>query len=359
MRKFLLLAFISLAALAARATPFSYSTVKVADGIYVFTEAFGHSIVSGNSMVVIGENGAVVVDTGHHPDLTRRMVAEIKALTPKPVLYVVNTHWHNDHVSGNFIYAEAFPDVKFVAQAFTTQMMDTETRRFQGPACAQFIRAQSQILRDMLASGTAPDGKPLGDARRARIQEFVDDADAGLEDCARFRYKGPDISYEDRVTLRLGNRDVQVMFLGRANTGGDSVVYVPDAKVVATGDIVVHPFPFAFGSYIGEWAVVLRKIIAMNATAIVPGHGPVMRDPGYLTTTAELMESLDAQVRAAYKPGVSVEDVRKGVDLGAYRKRICGDDPTLLANFDNSVVDAGISRAYQAAKGEMEPEGVK
>ena len=357
--KTILLALAAFATAAAHAVPFTYSTVKVADGIYVFTEEFGHSIVSGNSMVVIGEDGVVVVDTGHHPDLTRRMVAEIKALTPKPVLYVVNTHWHNDHVAGNFVYADAFPGVKFVAQAFTTQMMDTETRRFQGPACAQFIRAQSQIPRDMLASGIGSTGKPLTDAGRARLQEIVGDADAGLEDCAQFRYKGPDISYEDRVTLRLGNRDVQVMFLGRANTGGDSVVYVPDAKVVATGDIVVHPFPFAFGSYIGEWAAVLRKIIAMNAAAIVPGHGPVMREPGYLVTTAELMESIDAQVRAAYQPGISVEDVRKAVDVSAYRKRICGDDPRLLANFDNSVVGSGISRAYQAAKGEMEPEGVK
>ena len=84
------------------------------------------------------------------------------------------------------------------------------------------------------------------------------------------------------MTLRLGKRDVQVMFLGRANTAGDAVVYVPDAKVLATGDIVVHPFPFAFQSYIGEWARVLRKMEAMDAIAIVPGHGPVMRDKAYL-----------------------------------------------------------------------------
>ena len=359
MRRTLASFLLAVAATAASAEPFSYSTVKVADGIYLFTESFGHAVVSGNSLVIVGDDGVAVVDTGHHPDLTRRMVADIKALTPKPVLYVVNTHWHNDHVAGNFIYAEAFPGVKFVAHAFTSQLMDTETRRYQGPGCTPFINAQIQPLRDILASGQGPEGTPLTDARRARIQQVVADAEAGIEDCAKFRYKGADLTFEDRVTLRLGNRDAQVMFLGRANTAGDAVVYVPDAKVVATGDIVVHPFPFAFGSYIGEWPVVLRKIVAMNATAIVPGHGPVMHDTSYLATTAELMESIDSQVRAAYRPGISVEDVRKAVDVSAYRKRICGDDPALLANFDNSVMGAGISRAYQAAKGQMEPEGVK
>ena len=344
-------------ALACGAAPFSYSTVKVAEGIYAFVEPPGHAIVSGNTTVIVGEEGVAVVDSGHHPALTRRMVEEIRALTPKPVLFVVNTHWHNDHVAGNFVYAEAFPGARFVAHRFTAELMDAETRVYQGPSCQPFIRTQSKALREAIASGVALDGKPLTDARRARYESIVADADAGIEECPQFRYKGIDLAFEDRVTLRLGKRDVQVAFLGRANTAGDAVVIVPDARVAAVGDLLVHPFPFAFQSYIGEWAAVLRRIEAMDLAAIVPGHGPVMRDKEFLVDVATLLEAADSQVRAAYRPGATLEEVRRQVDLSKLKAKWSGDDALRQAGFDG-VAGSVIARAYQAAKGALEPEGL-
>jgi cyclase len=96
----------ALPAFALAASPFSYQTVRVAEGIYAVVEPFGNAVVSGNTLAIVGDSGIVVVDTGHHPDLTRRVAAEIRALSPKPVQYVINTHWHNDHVAGNFVYTE-------------------------------------------------------------------------------------------------------------------------------------------------------------------------------------------------------------------------------------------------------------
>lgn len=343
----------------AQAAPFSYERFTVADGIYAFVESFGHAVVSGNSTVIIGDEGVVVVDTGQHPALTRRIIAEIRTLTPKPVQYVVNTHWHNDHVAGNWLYAEAFPGVKFIAQRFTADLMDTETRAFQSAqSCQAFIRVQSRALREMLAAGVGPDGTPLTDARRKRLEGVVEDADAASAECLEYRFRGADIAFEDRLTLRLGKREVQVMYLGRANTAGDAVVYVPDAKVLAVGDILVHPFPFAFQSYIGEWAAVLRRIEAMDPVVIVPGHGPVMRDRKYLADVAELMEAVESQVKKAYEPGISLDDLRKKVDLTAFRARIAGNDPVLQVNFDASVAGAAVARAWQAMRGKLEPEGL-
>jgi cyclase len=358
MRRLALLSLFALSASFALAEPFSYERVPVADGIFVFTEKFGHAIVSGNSLVIVGDTGVVVVDTGHHPDLTRRMIAEIRAITPKPVQYVVNTHWHADHVSGNFVYAEAYPGVKFIAHAFTAELMEKEASVNMGPGCQAFLRVQTKVLRESMASGIGPDGTALTDARRARFREIIEDADVAMGECLQVSFPGTDIAFQDRVTLRLGKREVQVMFLGRANTAGDAVVYVPDAKVAAVGDILVHPFPYAFQSYIGDWAAVLRRIEAMDTVAIVPGHGPVMRDRAYLVEIAELMESVDAQVRGAYRPGMSLEDVRKKVDLAGFRERIAGGDRILQLNFDASIGGSAVARAYQALRGELEPEGL-
>jgi glyoxylase-like metal-dependent hydrolase (beta-lactamase superfamily II) len=151
---------------------------------------------------------------------------------------------------------------------------------------------------------------------------------------------------------------VQLQFLGRANTAGDIIVVVPDAKVAIVGDIVVHPFPFATQSYIGEWAAVLRKLIALDTVAIVPGHGPVMRDKAYLADMAGLMESIASQVKAAYRPGMSFEDVRKKVDIAQYRAKFSGDDKFIQANFDAMIGQSAIKRAWEEAAGKLEPEGL-
>jgi cyclase len=346
-----------LACFAVRAEPFGYEKVPIGDGIFVFTEKFGHAIVSGNSLVIEGDAGVVVVDTGHHPSLTRRMIEDIRAATAKPVQYVVNTHWHADHVSGNFVYAQAFPGVKFVAHAFTAKLIESQAAANMGAGCQAFLRVQTKALRESLQSGIGPDGTALTEARRARFGAVIEDADAGMDECLEASFPATDIAFQDRITLRLGKREVQVMFLGRANTAGDAIVYVPDAKVLAVGDILVHPFPFAFQSYIGEWAAVLRRIEAMDTVAIVPGHGPVMRDRKYLVEIAELMESIDAQARKAYRPDVPLAALRKEVDLAPFRVRIAGDDPLLKANFD-AMADSAVARAYQQMKGALEPEGM-
>jgi glyoxylase-like metal-dependent hydrolase (beta-lactamase superfamily II) len=339
--------------------PYSYKRVQVAEGVHAFIEDFGRAVVSGNIVAIVGDEAVAVVDTGHHPRLTRRIIEEIRGLTPKPVRYVVNTHWHNDHVSGNYLFEEAWPGVTFVAHAFTAQVMDKDVRDFQGPNCAPFLKTQSQPLRDALASGKGADGQPLTEARRKRMEAFVADADAAMEDCAEFRYRGPGLTFTDRVTLRLGKRDVEVMHWGRANTAGDVVAWVPDVKVLAAGDLVVHPFPFATASYISEWAAVLKRLEATPYAAMVPGHGPVMRDRRYVAEVREVLESVMSQARAAYKPGMTAAELRARVDLKAYRQRIAGDDAMIGANFDYMIGNLAVGRAWQELADKWEPESIK
>ena len=358
MRSILLAVLFTAATAHAADYPYTYDEVQVGPGITAFIEKMDHAIVSGNTVAIIGNNGVVVVDSGQHPRLTRQKIARIRQLTAKPVQYVVNTHWHNDHVADNWLYAEAFPGVKFVATAFTAKMIDQEIAGYYvGEKCAGFIRTQVQPYRDELARGIGPDGKPSSEARRKRLEQVVIDADAGATECAEFHPRGIDVAFGDKLTLKLGGRDVEVMFLGRANTGGDAVIYVPDAKVLMTGDIVVHPFPFATQSYIGEWAQVLRKLEAFDATAIVPGHGPVMHDKAYIATLAGLMESIDSQARAAYRPGMTLDDLRKHVEVADFRKRIAGDNAFVGANFDVAMQSA-VQRAWEQSAGKMEPEGL-
>ena len=338
--------------------PWSWQRHEVARGIHVFTEPFGHAVVSGNIVAIAGDDAVAIVDSGHHPRLTREITREVRERLGKLVRYVVNTHWHNDHVSGNSVLAEAFPGATVVAHEFTARMMDTTIRKFQGSSCVPFLREQSKPLRELLAAGKGPDGKPFGEERRKRLEAFVREADAAQAECGEFRYRGADTTFTDRMTLRLGNRDVELIHPGRANTAGDVIAWVPDAKVLAVGDLVVHPFPYATQSYVSEWAAALRRIEAMPFEALIPGHGPVMRDRRYVADLAGLFEHVMAQARAAYKPGISAAELKKRVDLAQWRRRFAGDDRFIGVNFDNMVADLAVGRAWRELAGSFEPEGL-
>ena len=94
----------------------TYDTVKLADGIYAFiAPEAGSAFVSGNSVLIVGADAALVVDSGHIPSLTKRMIADFTRLTDKPVRFLVNTHWHPDHVSGNSLYRDRWLGIAIVS----------------------------------------------------------------------------------------------------------------------------------------------------------------------------------------------------------------------------------------------------
>ena len=332
---------------AERAAFTAYDTVKVADGIHAFMPRRTDTpIVSGNSIAVIGDDGVLVVDSGHFPSATRRMIGEIRALTRQPVRFLVNTHWHPDHIRGNAIYREAFPGVAIVSTSSTRDPFDSDFDRDE-PA---LMRDQLGKVRRALETGKSSSGAELTDRQRKYLGEGARELELMLPDIAQAPTLKPSLTFSEAITLHLGKREVKVMFLGRGNTGGDAVVYVPDSKVLITGDLVVYPAPYAFGSFIGEWAPTMRKLIGIDAQAIVPGHGPVMRDKAYLTLLAELLESVSSQVRQAAKEGLSLEDVRKKLDVQRFREGFARGNEEIGRAFDGFFLGPGVPRAYREAK---------
>jgi len=333
---------------------FHYDTVPVAAGITTFVEGPSHALVQGNITLIVGNDAALVVDTGHFPAVARRVIADIRRLTDKPVKYVAVTHWHMDHYMGNAEFAAAFPGLAIITQNFTAPMMDKYGRRYVDYGAK--IEGELKPLRDMLASGKAPDGADIAADRRQRIETAIAEAEAAKPEFALMRYRGADLSFENTLDIDLGGRIVKLMHLGRGNTAGDLVAYVPDAKALITGDVLVHPVPFSYGSYLGEWSAVLGKLAELDATVIVPGHGPVMHDKTYLLQVRGLLDAVVAEVTRVWKPGMSGDEVSKVMDLGKQRDAFCHGDKSLEAGFKASIETAGVDRAVQQLEGKMKPE---
>jgi glyoxylase-like metal-dependent hydrolase (beta-lactamase superfamily II) len=332
---------------------FHYDTVPVAKGITTFIEGPSHGLVQGNITLVVGEQSALVIDTGQFPAVARRVIADMRKLTDKPVRYVAITHWHMDHYMANSEFADAWPGLTIIAQDFTAPMMDKYGGRYQhyGPKVDENVKP----MRDMLASGKAPDGTELTADRRQRIEMVVSEVEAAKPEFDLMRYRGADMTFENGSTSTWAIAWSSSCTRPR-HTAGDLVAYVPDAHALITGDILVHPVPFSYGSYLTEWSVVLGKLAAIDAEVIVPGHGPVMHDKAYMLQVRELLDGVVAEVKRVWKPGMSADDVRKVMDLSKQRDAFCHGDKSLEGSFKASIETAGVDRVTQELEGKMKPE---
>ena len=322
-----------------------YETVQLADGVYAFVSAAGgEAIVTGNSLVVIGEDGVLVVDSGHIPSLTARQIAQIRKWTDKPVRYLVNTHWHPDHNAGNGLYKKAFPGVQIVSTAATRQAIEQVLPK------KELNEKQIDEYSGIARKGTTPDGKPLREESLAYWKKVSVELEAFRPELKAADHALPDTTFTEQMTVYLGKREVRILFLGRGNTAGDAVVYVPDSKVLATGDLLVHPVPYPFGSFIGEWITTLKKLDGIDAATILPGHGPVMHDKQFLQLTIALLEETKRQTDQAFHSGLSLEDTKKKIDLSSLKPKFVGNDPTRSYFFDGGYLSTAVGRAYREAK---------
>jgi glyoxylase-like metal-dependent hydrolase (beta-lactamase superfamily II) len=309
------------------------SVTKIADGVYVIRHR-DTPFEGGNTTVVIGERGLFVVDSTQLPEVGRYDISEIKKLTDKPVRYLLNTHWHNDHNSGNAEYMKAYPGLAIIAQRETKVDMELYVAHAKERWIAEVAKQKQRIATGKDESGKALTPEQLG-AAKTRLGIF----ERLVNDFAGWTYQGPTLVFDEDVDVDLGGRQVQVKFLGRGNTAGDAIAWLPQERILASGDLLVSPIPYTYDGYPTEWVEVLNKIEAMQPAVIVPGHGQVMRDFKYLSLFREFLQSALGQLNARLKiigPAEfrEFDDVKDAIDLSSFKARFSNGDKELEGDFD-------------------------
>jgi cyclase len=309
---------------------------KLTDGVYEIEHNGGGG---GNTTVIIGERQVFVVDTCFLPSAAREDIAQIREWTDKPVSFVLNTHFHNDHNFGNRIYMDAFPALTVIAHVETKKEMD----RF-GPGSLRREEKDSygieQILKKMLETGKTQDGRVLTEDDKKEVKDALARRPATIEELRKVTFQSATLTFDHDFSIDIGNREVQVKFLGRGNTPGDAVVYLPKEKILVAGDLVVHPLPNVFDGYPSEWIQTLQNLAQLHADTIVPGHGPILRDKTYVYLLRDLMQSAVDQMNEKLRqtaPAMfqTLDDVKGSVDLTPFRQRFAGNDKDLAAAFDD------------------------
>jgi cyclase len=314
------------------------SVTQVAAGVYVIRHKdTATGFPNGNTEVIIGDREVLVVDSCFLPSEARQDIAQIQEWTSKPVRYLVNTHFHNDHTMGNRTYANAFPSLLIIAHTETKIMSE-------GYLTAWYARHLRDIadLKQRIAAGKGSDGKPLTEAQIKQAQVELAGEEEVTGEMPNFVPLLPNLTFEHEFDLDLGNREVQLKYLGHGNTPGDAVVFLPKEKILITGDIVVHPVPYLCSGYPAEWIGTLERMIDLSPQTVLPGHGEVLHGTSYLVEVKNLLMTIVTAVRnVSYREGNGEEleaaqkAIEQSVDIEALRRQFDGGDKD---NFSQSGV---------------------
>ncbi len=309
---------------------------KVSDTIYnAVTTVRG--ITESNSAVIINRDDVLIVDSHVTPWTAERLVQDIRTLTDKPVRWVVNSHYHFDHAHGNQIFVG---NAMIVGTEYTRkQLLTNVLEQMTSKSFTDVVPGRIENLKKQLAA--EPDA-----AKKAELQGQLAVQDAYWASLQQIRPTPPNLTINTRTTLFFGDREVQLLFLGRGHTGGDLVLYLPRERVLATGDLMEPPplVSYAGDGYVEDWINTLEQLKKYPFDAAIPGHGPVFRDANMINQFQTYLRDLLAQVRRLKQQGLLPEEAAKQIDMTAHAK--------VYTNIRGAGVDVrGVRRLYDLLDG--------
>lgn len=247
---------------------------KIADDLY-----FYWNDGSSNSAFYVSDEGVFVIDTQQHPADARRLIGEIRKITDKPIRWVLVTHPHGDHYLGNPAFKAEGATI--IAHRDTAGMM----KKYFGDEVA---RRKAYFDRHKLD--------------RSEVQLVM-----------------PDITFDSRTTIHLGDRAIELIHLGPAQNPGDTLIHFPHRRALYLGG----PFSrrnwsnYSFTPSVEGWASVLRKAAAMDVDVYMGGHGDVSTRADVLEY-ASLHEEFQKEVRAAIAKGLDRDQIADLVRMPQY-----------------------------------------
>ena len=248
---------------------------QVAADLYFF-----YNDASSNSAFLVTDAGVLVIDSGQHPADGRALLERIRKVTDKPVRWLINTHAHGDHYLGNRAFKDAGATI--VAHRDTASMMKAHYQYEIGRRGAYFKRFN------------------------------LDPSELSLV--------LPEVTYDSNMTITLGNRVAQVMYLGPGQNPGDTLVHFPHARALFVGG------PFArrnwsntsFTPSVDGWIALLEKIAGFDVDIYLPGHGDVGNRQDVLDE-AKLLADFQAGVKKAMAQGMGKEEMVHKLSFPAYQ----------------------------------------
>ncbi|HJS97346.1 MAG TPA: MBL fold metallo-hydrolase [Solirubrobacteraceae bacterium] len=286
---------------------------ELGDGLYVYLQPDGGWGWSNAGLITAGGT-SLLVDTLFDLTLTRAMLEAMQPITDRhPIGQAFNTHGNGDHWYGNELLPENIP---IVASAGAVEVM-----KGSPPNAVHMLFNEIDL------------GPEFEAFARENMRRF---------DFASVNARLPTTTFERQHDLTVGDRNINLIELGPAHTNGDAIAYVPDADAVFTGDILfIEGTPLMWAGPISNWIAACQKIIELNPTTIVPGHGPVT-DASGVKDVQRYLTYIETEARQRFDAGMDEEAAADDIDLADFRdwgdaERIAANVANLYREFDPSL----------------------
>jgi len=292
---------------------------KVAEGVY-FARARPAAVTNCNAGIFVNSADVLVVDSHSKPSAAGALMAQIKReVTPKPVRYLVDTHFHWDHAQGNAAYRAQ--GAKILASNKTKQLlMEFSAKRLHeslDPHGHSFP-SQPQIPEVLDAARARLAGATSAD-QRAAIEGQIQQLEAFAAEMKNYEPVLPTITFDKTYVIKDKAHDLHLEFHGRAHTAGDVQVFCPQKRVVATGDMIVGSSPFIADGYPKEWPATIDAVSKLDISYVMPGHGTVQQGRQRMTDLRNYIEELTTRVIAGKQAGQAVPDLQTSITVGSLK----------------------------------------
>ena len=284
---------------------------EVAEGVY-FAIGTGDIYTMSNALIIERDHDVVIVDSHITPAAGRALLDSIRVVTSKPVTTLINSHFHYDHSNGT----PAFGDIEIIGHEVTYEKLtaDPENEHTYQSSLRRFDNTVNRLQTELSNATSAEE--------RQELQQQLAYWQRHVEAQEEIVFTPPTQTLRDKMTLYRGGREIQLHFFGRAHTGGDLAIYLPEEKIVFTGDMMLGGISYMGDGYVTEWADTLRGLLSLDIELILPGHGPGFSEVERISHVADYYSDLTREIRRLRSEGYSAEEAAARADLRQHNETL-------------------------------------
>lgn len=284
-----------------------FTVDKLNDGIYAVIHKTGGYAICNSGIIDLGEE-TLVFDTFISPEAAKDLKNAAEQLTGNKVNYVINSHFHNDHIRGN----QVFTDAEIISTQKSKQLIEEtepEQLAWEKSVIDQRIKASQQMISEETDFQKLDEHKMWLGYYKAIKESFNE-----------YVITLPNRFIEDTLIIRGSDREVVLLSLGKGHTESDIILWIPSEKILFTGDLLfVERHPWLGDGFTEEWIGNLNELKKMNARFIIPGHGS-LGDNRNMDLMIEYLTSINAIVSKAIDENQSEEELKRTDIPEAYKK---------------------------------------